>query len=70
MSVYVVAHNPLPPDPTMTVDNVTQVLSKIPGDEWEGMMSGVGGKPSRALIAELAQNQRMAVVSCPRTVLN
>ena len=25
-------------------------------------------KPSRALIAELAQNQRAAVVNCPRTV--
>ena len=43
MSVYVVAHNPIPPDPTMTVDNVTQVLNKIPEDEWEGMMSGMGG---------------------------
>jgi hypothetical protein len=27
----------------MTVDNVTQVLNKIPGDKWEEVMGGVGG---------------------------
>ena len=27
----------------MTVDNVTQILNKIPGDKWEEVMSGVGG---------------------------
>jgi hypothetical protein len=26
----------------MTVDNITQILNKIPGDKWEWMM-GVGG---------------------------
>ena len=39
----VAAHNSVPPDPTMTVDNVTQILNKIPADEWEGVMGGRGG---------------------------
>ena len=29
----VTAHNSVPPDPTMTVDNVTQVFNKIEGDK-------------------------------------
>ena len=31
----VAAHNSVPPDPTMTVDNVTQVIDKIEADKWE-----------------------------------
>ena len=34
------AHNSVPPDPTMTVDNVTQMLNKIQGDKWEGVIGG------------------------------
>jgi hypothetical protein len=26
----------------MTVDNVTQILNKIPGDKWEEVMGGLG----------------------------
>ena len=37
------AHNSVPPDPTMTVDNVTQILNKIPGDKWEEVMGAYGG---------------------------
>ena len=42
------AHNsvpppPPPPDPTMTVDNVTQVLNKIPEDKWIRVMDRYGG---------------------------
>ena len=33
----VAAHNSVPPDPTMTVDNVTQILNKIQGDKWKVM---------------------------------
>ena len=29
------AYNSVPPDPTMTVDNVTQILNKIQGGNWE-----------------------------------
>ena len=36
----VAAHNSVPPDPTMTVDNVTQMLNKIPADKWEEVMGG------------------------------
>ena len=36
----VAAHNSVPPDPTMTVDNVTQVINKIEGDKWEVMGRG------------------------------
>ena len=36
----VAAHNSVPPDPTMTVDNVTQILNKIQGDKWEWVMGG------------------------------
>ena len=32
-------HNSVPPDPTMTVDGVTQVLDKIKGDKAEVMWS-------------------------------
>ena len=38
----VVAHNSVPPDPTMTVDNITPILNKTPGDKWEEVM-GLGG---------------------------
>ena len=40
--VLLYAHNSVPPDPTMIVDNVTQILNKIPGDKWEEVM-GIGG---------------------------
>ena len=33
----VAAHNSVPPDPTITVDNVTQIFNKI-GDKWERVM--------------------------------
>jgi hypothetical protein len=33
--------NSVPPDPTMTVDNVTQTLKKIPGDKWLEVMGGL-----------------------------
>ena len=32
--------NSVPSDPTMTVDNVTQILNKIGRDKWEVVMSG------------------------------
>ena len=39
----VTAHNSVPPDPTMTVDNVTQVFNKIEGDKSKVMGTpGVG----------------------------
>ena len=38
---WVTAHNSVPPDPTMTVDNVTQVMDKIEGDECEEVMGGL-----------------------------
>ena len=34
-------HNSVPPDPTMTVDGVTQVFNKIKGDKAEVMRSGL-----------------------------
>ena len=34
------AHNSVPPDPTMTVDNVIPILNKIQGDKWEEVMMG------------------------------
>ena len=34
----VTAHNSVPPDSTMTVDNVTQIFNKI-GDKWKELMS-------------------------------
>ena len=40
LSVYV--RNSAPPDPTMTVDNVTQVMDKIEGDKWE-VIGGIVG---------------------------
>ena len=39
----VAAHNSVPPDPTMTVDNITQILNKIPGQKWEGVMGEIVG---------------------------
>ena len=39
----VAAHNSVPPDPTMTVDNITQILNKIPGHKWEEVMRGLNG---------------------------
>ena len=35
-------HNSVPPDPTMTVDGVTQVFNKIKGDKAEVMRPGLG----------------------------
>ena len=32
-------YNSVPPDPTMTVDNVSQILNNIPKDKWERVMS-------------------------------
>ena len=43
VQVLLYAHNSVPPDPTMTVDNVTQILNKIPGDKWEKVMGMYGG---------------------------
>ena len=40
--VLLYAHNSVPPDSTMTVNNVTQILNKIPEDKWEEVM-GIGG---------------------------
>ena len=38
------AHNSVSLDPTMTVDNVTQILNKTPGDKWEKVMGRtIGG---------------------------
>ena len=34
--------NSVPPDPTLTVDNVTQILNKTPADWWEEVMGGGG----------------------------
>jgi hypothetical protein len=36
----------------MTVDNVTQILNKIPGDEWEEVMGG-GLRIPRSLLEEI-----------------
>ena len=38
----VLLHVTVPPDPTMTVDNVTQILNKIPGDKLEMVMDEDG----------------------------
>jgi hypothetical protein len=35
--------NSVPPDPTMTMDNVSQLLNKIPGDKWEKVMGEIDG---------------------------
>ena len=38
----------------MTVDNVTQILNKIPGDKWERMMSTINGLDiPRSLVKEI-----------------
>jgi hypothetical protein len=37
----------------MTVDNVTQILNKIPEDKWEEVMGGVGLNIPRALLEEI-----------------
>ena len=44
MSVLLHMHNSIYPDPTMSVDKITQILNncKIPGSKWEKMM-GLGG---------------------------
>ena len=47
------AHNSVPPDPTMTVDNVTQILNETPGDKWEEVMSAGGLDIPRPLRAEI-----------------
>ena len=49
----VAAHNSVPPDPTMTVDNVTQILNKIPTDKWEEVMGGGGLGITRPLREEI-----------------
>ena len=49
----VAAHNSVPPDPTMTVDNVTQILSKIPAGEWSGVMGEGGLTIPRPLLEEI-----------------
>ena len=38
----VLLHITLFPPDTLTVDNVTQILNKIPGDKWEKVMGGGG----------------------------
>ena len=47
------AHNSVLPDPTMTVDNVTQILNKIRGDKWEGVMGKGGLDIPRPLLREI-----------------
>ena len=47
----VAAHNSVPPDPTMTVDNVTQILNKIPADKWKEVMDELG--ISRPLLVDI-----------------
>ena len=44
MSILLYIHeiNSVPPDPTMTVDNVTQILNKTPRDKWREVMGGGG----------------------------
>ena len=34
--------NSVLPDPTMTVDNVSQILNKIQWDKWQRVMDGLG----------------------------
>ena len=41
----------------MTVDNVTQILNKIPKDKWEGMMSGGVGLDIPMLLLEEIQRR-------------
>ena len=48
----VAAHNSVPPDPTMTVDNVTQVFNKIEGDKTK-VMGGNGAGIPDSLIEEI-----------------
>ena len=43
----------VPPDPTMTVDNVIQILNKIPGDKREKVMGGGGLDIPRSLREEI-----------------
>ena len=42
-----------PPDPTLTVDNVTQILKKTPGDKWGKLMGGGGLDIPRPLLEEI-----------------
>ena len=44
------ACNSVSPDPTVTVDNVTQILSKIPRHKWEEVMGGGGLDIPRPLL--------------------
>ena len=37
----------------MTVDNVTQILNKIPGEKWEKLMGGGGLDIPRPLLKEI-----------------
>ena len=41
----VLLHITLSPDPTITVENVTQVLNKIEGDKWSVMKGGLIPSP-------------------------
>ena len=49
----VTAHNSVPPDPTMTVDNVTQVMDKIEGNKCEELMGGGGLDIPESLLGEI-----------------
>ena len=49
-------HNSVPPDPTMTVDSVTQVFDKIKGDKAEVMRSFNGLNIPLPLIDEIMES--------------
>ena len=49
---YVVAHNSVLPDPTMTVDNVTRIFNKI-GDKWEEVVGELGLGIPKSLLDEI-----------------
>ena len=49
----VATFNSVHPDPTMTVDNVTQILNKIPGDKWEEVTGERGLDIPRPLMWEI-----------------
>ena len=48
-------HNSVPPDPTMTVDGVTQVFGKIKGDKEEVMRSVFGLAIPSPLVDEIME---------------
>ena len=49
----VTAHNSVPPDPTMTVDNVTQVINKIEGDKSKVVRISLGIDIPSSVIEEI-----------------